>query len=61
MVYVDVMETTTIGDIARLAGITVRTLHHYDHIGLLTPSERRGNGHRGYTDADISRLQQILA
>jgi len=61
MVYVDVMETTTIGDLARFAGITVRTLHHYDHIGLLTPSERRGNGYRGYTDADISRLQQILA
>lgn len=61
MVYVDVMETTTIGDVARFAGITVRTLHHYDHIGLLTPSERRGNGYRGYTDADISRLQQILA
>ena len=55
------METTKIGDVARFAGITVRTLHHYDTIGLLTPSERRGNGYRGYTGADISRLQQILA
>ena len=55
------MGTTTIGDVARFAGITVRTLHHYDQIGLLTPSERRGNGYRGYTDADIGRLQQILA
>ena len=55
------MDTTTIGDVARFAGITVRTLHHYDDIGLLTPSERRANGYRGYTDADISRLQQILA
>lgn len=54
------MDTTTIGDVARFAGITVRTLHHYDDIGLLTPSERRSNGYRGYTDADISRLQQIL-
>ena len=61
MVYVHPMETTTIGDVARFAGVTVRTLHHYDHIGLLTPSERRENGYRGYTDADISRLQQILA
>lgn len=61
MVYRAVMETTTIGDVARFAGITVRTLHHYDSIGLLTPTERRENGYRGYTDADISRLQQILA
>src|SRR5665811_1655410 len=61
MVYVDPMETTTIGDVARFAGITVRTLHHYDDIGLLTPSERRPNGYRGYSDTDISRLQQILA
>ena len=61
MVYVGPMATTTIGDVARFAGVTVRTLHHYDHIGLLRPSERRENGSRGYTDADISRLQQILA
>lgn len=55
------MDTTTIGDVARLAGITVRTLHHYDDIGLLTPTKRRPNGYRGYTDGDIGRLQQILA
>jgi len=61
MVYVGAMDTITIGHVARLAGITVRTLHHYDDIGLLTPSERRQNGYRCYTDADISRLQQILA
>lgn len=61
MVYVGPMETTTIGDVARIAGITVRTLHHYDDIGLLTPTERRPNGYRGYSDRDISRLQQILA
>lgn len=61
MVYRGAMETTTIGDVARFAGITVRTLHHYDNIGLLTPSERRENRYRGYTDGDITRLQQILA
>lgn len=61
MVQVGAMETTTIGYVARFAGITVRTLHHYDSIGLLPPSERSGNGYRGYTGADISRLQQILA
>jgi DNA-binding transcriptional MerR regulator len=54
------METATIGEVARLAGTTVRTLHHHDRIGLLTPSERRRNGYRGYTETDISRLQQIL-
>jgi DNA-binding transcriptional MerR regulator len=40
------MGTTTIRDVARFAGITVRTLHHYDAIGLLTPSERRESGYR---------------
>ena len=54
------MDTTNVGDVARLAGITVRTLHHYDNIGLLTPSERQSNGYRGYTAADLSRLQEIL-
>lgn len=61
MVYVGAMDTTTIGDVAGLAGITVRTLHHYDDIGLLTPTKQRPNGYRGYTDGDIDRLQQILA
>lgn len=55
------MHTTTIGEVARFAGITVRTLHHYDDIGLLKPSERRANGYRGYSADDISRLLQILA
>lgn len=61
MVYRGAMDTQTVGDVARMAGITVRTLHHYDEIGLLKPSERRTNGYRGYTEADISKLQQILA
>ena len=39
----------------------MRTLHHYDDIGLLTPTKRRPNGYRAYTDGDVSRLQQILA
>lgn len=54
------MSTTTIGEIARLSGVTVRALHHYDEIGLLTPSERRDNGYRGYSKDDITRLQHIL-
>jgi DNA-binding transcriptional MerR regulator len=54
------MDTTTVGGVAAMAGITVRTLHHYDEIGLLVPSERRSNGYRAYTGADIDRLQRIL-
>ncbi len=54
------MDTRTVGQIARLSGLTVRTLHHYDDIGLLIPSERRDNGYRRYTDADLERLRQIL-
>ncbi|MFB4278186.1 MerR family transcriptional regulator [Nonomuraea sp. MTCD27] len=50
----------SVGQVARLAGITVRTLHHYDEIGLLTPGERTTAGYRRYTDADLTRLQQIL-
>jgi MerR family transcriptional regulator, thiopeptide resistance regulator len=50
----------TVGQVARLAGVTVRTLHHYDEVGLLSPSERTGTGYRRYDDADLERLQQIL-
>ncbi|MFD4528843.1 MerR family transcriptional regulator [Streptomyces sp. NPDC058470] len=49
-----------VGQVAGFAGITVRTLHHYDEIGLLAPSERSHAGHRRYSDADLDRLQQIL-
>src|ERR1700689_379963 len=45
---------------AESAGITVRTLHHYDQIGLLPPSERSGGGHRRYTAPDVERLYRIL-
>ncbi|MFE1796316.1 MerR family transcriptional regulator [Streptomyces sp. NPDC059517] len=49
-----------VGQVAGLAGVTVRTLHHYDEIGLLVPSGRSHAGHRRYSDADLDRLQQIL-
>ena len=45
---------------AQLAGVSVRTLHHYDSIGLLVPGARTAAGYRLYTDADLFRLQQIL-
>jgi DNA-binding transcriptional MerR regulator len=54
------MTTWTVGQVADLFGVTVRTLHHYDEIGLLTPSERSRAGYRLYTDADLVRLQQIV-
>jgi DNA-binding transcriptional MerR regulator/bifunctional DNase/RNase len=51
----------TVSQVARLAGVTVRTLHHYDEIGLLEPSERTTGGHRVYGEADVQRLYRILA
>ncbi|MEU0674372.1 MerR family transcriptional regulator [Streptomyces sp. NPDC006172] len=50
----------SVGQVAGFAGVTVRTLHHYDDIGLLAPSGRSHAGHRRYSDADLDRLQQIL-
>ncbi|WP_113703502.1 MerR family transcriptional regulator [Nonomuraea lactucae] len=50
----------SVGQVSRLAGVTVRTLHHYDEIGLLSPSERTRAGYRRYTDDDLLRLQQVL-
>ncbi|MFD8414425.1 MerR family transcriptional regulator [Streptomyces sp. NPDC059650] len=50
----------SVGQVAGFAGVTVRTLHHYDEIGLLSPSSRSHAGHRRYDDADLDRLQQIL-
>jgi MerR family transcriptional regulator, thiopeptide resistance regulator len=47
-------------DVARLTGVSIRTLHHYDAIGLLVPGDRTAGGYRLYTDADLLRLQQIL-
>ena len=52
--------THTVRQLASLAGISVRTLHHYDHIGLLTPSARSAAGYRLYGTEDLLRLQQIL-
>lgn len=50
----------TVGDLAKLTGITVRALHHYDEIGLVRPSQRTAAGYRLYDDADVVRLQQVL-
>ena len=50
----------TVGRVAALAGVTVRTLHHYDEIGLVAPSTRSGAGYRLYERADLERLQEVL-
>ena len=49
-----------VGEVAALAGVTVRTLHHYDRIGLLSPSGRTATGYRRYSPADLDRLHQVL-
>lgn len=50
----------SISDVARMSGVTSRTLRHYDEIGLLPPAWIGSNGHRYYEEADLLRLQQIL-
>lgn len=50
----------TVKQAAKLAGVSVRTLHHYDHIGLLKPSDVSAAGYRLYDEDDLARLQQIL-
>ena len=50
-----------IGRLAEQTGLSIRTLHWYDEIGLLRPSERTESGHRIYSREDVARLQQILS
>jgi DNA-binding transcriptional MerR regulator len=50
-----------VGELAAATGLTVRTLHHYDEIELLRPSERSEAGHRIYTEADVRRLYRIIS
>lgn len=50
----------TVGKAAELAGVSIRTLHHYDSIGLLSPSQRSGSGYRLYSPDDMVALRQIL-
>lgn len=50
----------TVSEVSRLARVTVRTLHHYDEIGLLVPRERSAAGYRLYSHRDLQRLHEIL-
>jgi DNA-binding transcriptional MerR regulator len=50
----------SVGQVARYAGVSVRTLHHYHEIGLLAPGGRTRSGYRRYAEPDLERLQQVL-
>ena len=54
-------EALKVGELARRTRLTIRTLHHYDEIGLLQPSLHTESGHRLYTAGDMARLQQVLS
>jgi DNA-binding transcriptional MerR regulator len=54
-------EALKVGELARRTGLTIRTLHHYDEIGLLKPSLHTESGHRLYASGDVVRLQQVLS
>src|SRR3954452_14814677 len=53
-------EHLTVGRVAELAGVSVRTLHHYDEIGLVRPSARTAAGYRAYSAGDVERLREVL-
>jgi DNA-binding transcriptional MerR regulator len=55
------IETWKVGPLASATGLTVRTLHHWDEIGLVCPSGRTTSGHRLYEADDVQRLYQVLA
>lgn len=54
------MDEMTVGQVARLAGVTVRALHHYDELGLVVPTTRTDAGYRLYGPAQVERLQEVL-
>jgi DNA-binding transcriptional MerR regulator len=55
-----VEEHLTVGRVADLADVSVRTLHHYDEIGLVRPSARTAAGYRAYSAGDVERLREVL-
>jgi DNA-binding transcriptional MerR regulator len=54
-------EALKVGELARRTGLTIRTLHHYDEIGLLKPSLHTEAGHRLYMGRDVVRLHQVIS
>src|SRR4051812_22467598 len=58
---IDETSSLTVGALAKASGLTVRTLHHWDALGLLVPAERSSAGYRRYGPDDVARLYRILA
>jgi MerR family transcriptional regulator, thiopeptide resistance regulator len=54
------MDGYTVGEVARSSGVSVRTLHHYEAIGLLVPAGRSAAGYRLYSEAELGRLRHVL-
>jgi DNA-binding transcriptional MerR regulator len=54
------MQRYTVKQLAKLSGVSIRTLHHYDQIGLLKPARLGNNRYRYYEEPEVLRLQQIL-
>lgn len=61
MVTVQDGQLWKVGQLAKLTGLTVRALHHYDHLGLVQPSAHTAAGYRLYSETDVERLYQVLA
>lgn len=57
---IDMSKAYTVKKMAEMSGVSVRTLHHYDNIGLFSPSYVGENGYRYYEEKDVLKLQQIL-
>lgn len=57
----DGQQVLKVGQLASSVGLTVRTLHHFDHLGLVSPSQRTAAGHRLYGTGDVERLYRVLA
>ena len=55
------MKLLSVSQVARRTGVTVRTLHHYETLGLLRPAARSGAGYRLYGEAELRRLQHIVS
>ena len=51
----------TVGQVAAATGVSVRTLHHWEQVGLVTPAGRRTNGYRSYDESDLARVRSVVA
>lgn len=60
MTVTNTQDGLTVGRVAQTLGVSVRTLHHYDEIGLVTPAGRTPAGYRLYTEDDLTRLQHVV-